>query len=208
MAKVKLNFRKLSVVEKIARGRQIVEAMTGNSAFPTPTPTLVAVTAALDALEQANADALEARALSKQRTATLEDKEAEVIEEVMRLASYVDSASGGKEEVILSAAMDVRTPSLASNLPPPTPNNLTPTVGDHEGEIDLSWNASQNAQSYIVQMSQNPPTENSWVQVAIVTASKATIKNLTSGAKHWFRVAAVGAGGQSGWSNPATKMAL
>jgi hypothetical protein len=207
MGKVKLNFRRLSVAEKIARGRQIVAAMTGNSSFPTPTPTLAEVTAALDALEQANADALEARALSKQRTAKLEEREEVVIDEVMRLVGYVDSASGGKEEVILSAAMDVRAPSLASKLPPATPINLTPTVGDYEGKIDLLWNASQNAKSYIVQMSLNPPTETSWVLVAIVTTSKTTVENLTSGTKYWFRVAAVGAGGQSGWSDPATKMA-
>ncbi|HEX8162016.1 MAG TPA: fibronectin type III domain-containing protein [Pyrinomonadaceae bacterium] len=37
--------------------------------------------------------------------------------------------------------------------------------------------------------------------------SQATIEGLTSGKKYWFRVAAVGPNGQSGWSNPATKLA-
>ena len=165
------------------------------------------MTTAVDALEQANADALEARALSKQRTAVLEEKEDAADALVSRLASFVDSASGGKEDIILSAGMDVRTPGLISNVPPDTPTNLTATMGDSDGEIDLSWNAMPNAQSYIVQMSPNPPTDTSWTQAAVVAISRHTINNLTSGTKYWFRVAAVGAGGQSGWSDPATKMA-
>lgn len=207
MAKIKLNFRKLSVSEKIARARQIVDAMTDNPAFPTPTPALAQVTAAITAVEQANAQALEARALSKQRTAALEDVESDLIDEVTRLASYVESASGGRDDVILSAAMDVRAQGTIPSTPPTAPVNLTATTGDQDGEVDLSWNAAQGAQSYIVQVSPNPPTDTSWTQAAVVTASKCTVENLTSGSKYWFRVRAVGAGGQGGWSDPTTKMA-
>ncbi|HEX8653509.1 MAG TPA: fibronectin type III domain-containing protein [Pyrinomonadaceae bacterium] len=208
MAQVKLNFRKLSVTEKIARARQIVEAMTTMSAtFPNPVPPLSDITASIDTLEQANADALEARALSKQRTAILEEKVDTLDDAMTRLASFVNAASGGKENIILSAGMDVRTPATSSNFVPDTPNTITPTMGDHEGEIDLVWNAKQSAQSYIVQSSPNPPKDDSWTQVAVVTASKHTVTGLTSGSKYWFRVAAVGSGGQSAWSNPAVKMA-
>lgn len=208
MAQVKLNFRKLSVTEKIARAQQIVKAMTDNSAnFPNPIPPLADITASIDAVEQANADAMEARALSKQRTAILEEKMDVLDDGMTRLASFVNAASGGKEDVILSAGMDVRTPALTSNFVPGTPNTINPTMGDHEGEIDVSWNAKQGAQSYILQMSLNPPTDDSWTQVAVVTASKYTVTGLTSGTKYWFRVCAVGSGGQSGWSDPAVKMA-
>jgi Fibronectin type III domain len=208
MAQVKLNFRKLSVTEKIARARQIVKAMTDNSAsFSNPIPPLADITASIDAVEQANADTLKARALSKQRTAILEEKVDVLDDGMIRLASFVNAASGGKEEVILSAGMDVRTAAVPSNFVPDAPNTITPTMGDHEGEIDLAWNAKQGAQSYIVQSSPNPPKDDSWTQVAVVTASKCTITGLTSGTKYWFRVAAVGSGGQSGWSDPAVKMA-
>lgn len=207
MAKIKLNFRRLPVLEKIVRARQIVNAMTANPAFPTPTPALAVVTAAIDAVEQANAKALAARALSKERTTALEVRESELIAEVTRLAGYVESASGGDERIILSAAMNPRAPATAANAPPSAPVGLTATIGDQDGEIDLSWNATQGAQSYIVQFSPNPPTDTSWTQATVVTASKCTVGNLTSGSKYWFRVSAVGAGGQSGWSDPRTKMA-
>ncbi|HEV7473405.1 MAG TPA: fibronectin type III domain-containing protein [Pyrinomonadaceae bacterium] len=39
------------------------------------------------------------------------------------------------------------------------------------------------------------------------TKSSFTVTGLTPGTRYWFRVAAVGAGGQSGWSDPASKIA-
>jgi hypothetical protein len=208
MANVKLNFRRLPITEKIARARQIVQQMTDNAAnFPNPVPPLVDVTAAIDAADQARKDAEEARTLAKQRTAVLEEAEDALIKAMSRLASYVDSASAGKEDVILSSGMDTRAPRSAANLIPGTPPTITLTMGDHEGEIDASWDAVEGARSYILQMSPNEPKDDTWTQVAVVTVSKYTVKNLTSGTKYWFRVAAVGSGGQSAWSDPAVRMA-
>jgi hypothetical protein len=208
MAKVKLNFSALSIVEKIARARLIVQNMTANAAsFPNPTPTLAEMTAAIDAAEQAYNAALTARNISKQRTAELATQEDALDEMAARMAGFVESASGGKEEIILSAGMDVRAPNVPTGQPPAPPTSLSATTGDKEGEVDLSWNASANAKSYIVQSSPNPPTETSWTQLAVVTTSKTTIGKLASGTKSWFRVAAVGAGGQSAWSDPAMAFA-
>src|SRR6476646_5291174 len=53
MARIRLNLRNLSVTEKIAKGRQIVGAITNNTSFPNPIPALTDVTAAVDDLEKA-----------------------------------------------------------------------------------------------------------------------------------------------------------
>jgi hypothetical protein len=207
MAKVKLNFNKFVMTEKIARARLIVEKMTANAAsFPNPIPALADVTAAINAAEKAYGEALDARALSKERTAQLSKQEDVLNDLVSRMVSFVDTASGGKEDIILSAGMDVRAPSIPSGALPAIPS-LFATMGDHEGEIDVSWNFDSLAQSYVLQISPNPPTDSSWTQVTVITVSSYTVKGLTSGVKYWFRVAAVGAGGQSGWSDPAVKMA-
>src|SRR5690348_7462840 len=55
MARVRLNLRNLSVTDKIAKGRQIVTAMTNNATFPTPNPPLAEVTGTIEDLEKANA---------------------------------------------------------------------------------------------------------------------------------------------------------
>jgi|SRR5205085_2296489 len=207
MSKAKLNFRNLSVPDKITRARQIISAMTGNKSFPNPTPPLEDLTKLVDETETLYADALAKRAASKQATTLIEEKVDELGEQMSFLVNYVNSASGGKESVVESAGLDVAGKSTNAPQTPAPPTTLTPTMGDQEGEIDLSWNASPGAKSYIVELTQTPADEATWKQQAVVTASKCTVGKLTSGTKYWFRVRAVGAAGHSAWSDPASKMA-
>jgi hypothetical protein len=87
------------------------------------------------------------------------------------------------------------------------PEALSTTAGDREGEISLTWKKVENSRSYIIQISPDPPTADSWGHAETVTLASKTIQNLTSGKKYWFRVAAIGSLGQSGWSEPATRVA-
>lgn len=206
MAKIKLNFGNLSIPEKITRARQMVTALTGNADFASPQPPLAEVTTAIDDLETAYSDALAARQEAKEKTSAQNQKEEDFDRALSRLASYVDSASGGDETKIKSVGMDVRaTASSTEDLN--TPASLAATAGDHEGEIDLQWDKVARARSYVVEISTDPPTNSSWQHSSVSTKSRATIEGLTSGTKYWFRVAAVGSNGQSGWSDPATKIA-
>jgi hypothetical protein len=61
MPKVKLNLHGLSALEKVAKTRQLVTAMTGNTSLTTPHPTLVQMNTGDDDLETAFADAQTAR---------------------------------------------------------------------------------------------------------------------------------------------------
>jgi hypothetical protein len=206
MPRIKLNFRNLTVTEKIARSCQIVAALTGNSQFPTPHPPLAELTASIDQLETANNAAQAARQETKTCTAALNIKEAEHDQNMMKLASYVDAVAGDNAALVLSIGMEMRdSPNFAQDVPN-MPTNLTATDGDFPGEADLSWDRVQGARSYVVQCSPDPPTDASWTHSKIATRSKITVENLPSGTRHWFRVAAVGTRGQSAWSNPVMKM--
>ena len=90
---------------------------------------------------------------------------------------------------------------------PDAPTGLDVTMGDHDGELDLSWDPVSNAKSYLIQRSVDPNNAASWAHAGTSTKSSTTIDGLTSGTRYWFRVCAVGALGQSGWSDPATKIA-
>jgi hypothetical protein len=94
----------------------------------------------------------------------------------------------------------------ASSEVPSAPHGLGATDGDHDGEIDLSWDRVEGAKSYVNEKSPDPPTLTSWTHAGVSRKSKMTISGLTSGTRNWFRVAAVGPSGQSGWSDPATKI--
>jgi len=123
---------------------------------------------------------------------------------VTRVGLYVENTSEGDEAKIESAGMDVKAAGGSSG-PPDVPHALSAIAGDMEGEIDLQWEPVTKAKSYIIQQSNDPP--GTWSQAGVITKSKYSVLNLTSGDKYWFRVAAVGTAGQSGWSDPATRIA-
>jgi hypothetical protein len=209
MPKIKLNLRNLSVPEKISRARQIVTSLTGNADFTTPHPTLAQVSASIDALETAYNEAQAARQEAKARTSAQNQKEEDTDRILSQLASYIESVSGGDETKIRGAGLDVRggatSPSVV--LSSTAPAALEATAGDYDGQINLRWNRVEKAKSYVIEKSSDPLTNVSWSQAAVVTKAQASITGLTSGSKYWFRVAAVTTGGQSAWSDPATKIA-
>jgi len=205
--KVKLNISRLSITDKIAKCRQFVSAMTGNPNFPTPNPPLATITAGLNELETAANGALSARQEAKARTSLQNDKD-DVVDGLMaQLAAYVESVAGGDESIIRSAGMDTKIPGTAPTDIPPAPANLNATAGDRDGEIDLSWEPVFGAKSYVIEQSNDPPTDTSWGHRSVSTRSSQTIDDLKSGSRYWFRVGAVNAVGQSGWSDPAMNIA-
>lgn len=206
MSRIKLNLRNLSIPDKVQRGRQIISAMTNNANFSNPHPPLTEITAALATLEQNYALMQAAKADVKAKVTTLDDAEGKVDQTLAQLAAYVESIAGTDEKIITSAGLATASSRSAPTFLSP-PQGLSATVGDHEGVIDLSWKKVPKAKSYTIQMSADPPTPESWTHAAIATASTRTIENLASGKRFWFRVAAIGAMGQSGWSEPATKIA-
>jgi hypothetical protein len=208
LSKIKLNLKGLSIPEKVARARQIVTALTGNADFASPQPALADVTASINALETAYNEAQVARQEAKAKTSAQGQKEEEVGHILSQLASYIDSASGGDETKIKNAGLDVRSTSGASVSGGSTaPAALEATASDYDGQIDLRWERVEKAKSYLIERSPDPPTGTSWSPAAVVTKARASVSGLTSGTKYWFRVAAVNTGGQSAWSDPATKIA-
>lgn len=208
MGKIKLNLRNLPVQEKIAKARTIITSITGNPNFPTPTPTLAAATSATNGLETSAATVQTTKAKLKTDFSDQNEKE-DFLDKIMtQLAAYVESVAGDDETMIHSAGMDTKSSAKGPSTSQPTlPAALTATAGDHDGEIDLSWDTVPKAKSYVVEKSADPPTETSWQHAGVSPKSRFTVTGITSGTRCWFRVAAVSTGGQSGWSDPAMKIA-
>jgi len=205
MAQIKLNFSRLSIPEKIARARQIVTAMTGNARFTTPQPPLASITTAANELEEAASDVQAARHEAKTKTTIQNSKEDALDKLISQEGGYVTAVSGGDEAIIQSAGMDVRAAPGASGVPA-QPQALSATAGDHDGQMDSSWDPVVSATSYVLETSPDPPNGTSWNHLGVSTKSSFTVTNLVSGSRAWFRVSAVNASGKSGWSDPATKI--
>ncbi len=206
MPRIRLNLRSLTIAAKISKTRQFVTALTDNKNFPNPTPPLNELTATADALEQAAAQVQTARTEVTTRTTTQDNAEARLDQVLNQLAGYVESIAGPDDTLITSVGMELKSSPSAPTLPA-VPQALTATAGEHDGEILLAWKPVANARSYVVESSTDPATTTSWEHVGIATSASKMISNLKSGTRFWFRVAAVGAGGQSGWSEQATKTA-
>ena len=206
MARIRLNLRNLTIPAKIAKTRQIATAMTDNKNFPNPTPPLTEVTAAADGLEQSAAQVQSARAEVSTRTVNQDNAEAKLDQVLTQLAGYVESVAGKDDTLITSVGMETKAAPSAPTLPS-VPQALTAATGDHDGELFLSWKPVPNARSYVIESSTDPATVTSWEHAGIAASATKTIGDLKSGTRFWFRVAAVAAGGQSGWSEHATKVA-
>lgn len=205
MARIRLNLKKLSITDKIAKGQQIVTAMTNNTSFPNPNPPLPDMTSALEGLAQAFAAVQSARSDVTTKVASQDNAESKVDQMLTQLASYVESVAGKDDTLITSIGIETKASRSAPTLPS-IPQALTANAGEHDGEINLAWKAVPNARSYAIEATQDPATASSWIHIGIATSASRVIQNLTSGKRYWFRVAAVGAVGQSGWSEHATKV--
>jgi hypothetical protein len=64
-----------------------------------------------------------------------------------------------------------------------------------------------HAQPKVFETATENPVTGPWVFVGVSPRASFHVKNLRSGTKYWFRVRAVGAGGESTNSDPAVKMA-
>jgi hypothetical protein len=205
-AKVKLNLRKLTVEEKIVFAKQIVTSMTGNANFTTPVPALAGVTTTIAAAETANADLENARKIALTKASTLDDKLSDLDIILNQLCAYVENTAKGDETKIKSAGMSIRSSNAPIGIPAAPGNFLAAAIT--EAEMELTWDVVNGAKSYIVQFTTDVSASSNWTLATACTKSKATVKNLESGKKYWFRVAALGSAGQGPWSDPATKYSI
>ncbi len=206
MAKVKLNLSKLSIEDKITLGNNIKTSMTGNANFTTPNPTLAAYGTLITNLTNANAAYV--AGVSSTKTLLLARNAAETAFDAGTTleAAYAENASGGDPVKLQSGGFNLKSASSPVGMPDQVAN-LSATAGDADGEIDLQWDPVTGAKSYNVLASPDPITSTSWVNKPSVTKSKTAVTGLTSGARLWFKVAAVGAAGVGAFSDPATKIA-
>ena len=164
MARIRLNLKGLSVTDKIAKGRQIVTAMTNNASFPNPNPPLTEVTSSLDELTQAFALVQSAKSEVTTRVVTQDNAVEKVDQALTKLAAYVESIAGKDDTLITSAGMETKASRSAPTLPS-APQSLSAIPGEHEGEMNLFWKAVANARSYTIEASQDPATAGGWTSV-------------------------------------------
>ena len=200
MSLIKLGLSTMPIPDKIQFARRIAQAMQGNTGFPTPTPTLPALTEGAHELEDAYNDAQAARQTAKMKTSIQDDRAAELDSVLTLLAFYVENASDGDKAKIESAGFSVRNPPAPiGTLPAPVDVQVAPS--EHSGTADVAWKPVRGARAYTIERAADAP-ELDWGMIGTSTKKEASLNSMVSGRKYWFRVAAIGAAGQSAYSDP------
>ena len=201
-ARVALSFAKKVDTSLIAFVRNVIALMTGNTQYPAPTPTLAALTTAVNAFETAVHDALDG---GKIAIATRNAARVELLALMRQLAAYVQGGCNADLLALLTSGFEaVRAPSPVGVLP--APQNPRLSLTDKSGELMLKFDRVKNAVNYSVQTA--PAATGPWEDEGLSTTVRVVIGGLTPGETLWARACANGSAGASEWGTPTTAMAI
>lgn len=184
------------VAQAIQQARLIIQSMTGNANFPTPTPTLASVSTHIDALENAQLAALtRAQGTVEARNAAL----ALVAEDLRDLTFYVqtiaDANPANSEAIIESAGLAVK------RISPRTPVEFEAKNSTISGTVLLKAKSGGVRSSHDWQVSING---NQWTALPSTIQAKTTADGFTPGSRQYFRHRLVTKDGPQAWSQTIT----
>ena len=150
MEQIVLKLNTTPVVQKIDFTRKVVTLITAKPDFLTPDPPLADLTTAADETYAANLESLAAKAISKQKTAILHDKEDALDDVLRKMANHVENKSDGDVAKINGAGFQVKADATpVGELP--APEDFSVTYGDEAGQLDTQWDGVYGASIYAVQ---------------------------------------------------------
>ncbi|HTD29721.1 MAG TPA: hypothetical protein VK660_10060 [Xanthomonadaceae bacterium] len=202
-AKVAVNFINTSNdTDLIVAASRIVNAMTGNTRYPTPVPTLAAVTTARDALLAVVNTAV----TSKLTLATRRQLRPPLVTLLRQLAQYVQTTSNGDPVVLIGSGFPIHRPrQLVGVLPAPANLRLSP--GLVSGQLRARCKLVAQAASYQWRIATTKdPT--AWLPADPTVAANASLRDLSPGTQYVVQVRAIGTKGPSDWSNAATQISM
>lgn len=201
-ARVALSFARKLDTDLIAFTRNVITLTSGNAQYPSPNPTLAALTAAVDDFEAKVHDALDG---GKIAIASRNASRVELLSLLRQLASYVQGNCAADLLMLLTSGFEaVRAPSKAGILP--APKNPSLSLTDRSGELMFKFDAVSNSRNYSIQTATS--AAGPWADFDLSTTSRVVIDGLTPGEIYWARTCANGSAGASEWSAPTSAMAI
>lgn len=181
------------VADLISYATRVVTTMTGNPTFPTPTPALAAVTAAIGALQAAETAAL---TRTKGAATVRNEKRAALVLLLKQLGAYIQTVADATPEngpsIIQSAGVAVRkTPTRAARV-------FNAVQGTVSGSAKITAVVAAHRASYEWEYSTDGGK--TWVPVAGTLKSSTTVTGLPVGTTAQFRYRAITKAGEGDWS--------
>lgn len=198
-----LGLSRLRDTELDEYAQEKVDKLTGNANYPPAGafPELSEVQFALDvyriALAKAD-DGTKADVENKNvKRALLEDA-------LAVLALRCSQIAAGNLVVFLTSGFEARSQGDSVGVLP-APANFKLAEGTAAGTLKASWKKLLGARTYVLQLTQTPNNENSWLTIApdkggLVTKARTVILDLLHGKRYWLRVAGINGAGVGAYS--------
>ena len=181
----------------ITQAQNIVQAMTNNPSFPSPTPALATVTQATHDLTTAETATL---SHTKGAATTRNEKRVVLVKMLEQLKAHVQSVADANVEnaasMIQSAGMAVKKPAARA------PRVFAAKAGTVSGSVTLVARAAARRASYEWQYSTD--AGKTWLAAPNTLQAKTTVSGLTPGATVEFRYRPVTKKGEGDWSQPSS----
>lgn len=209
MAKVKLELDGKNGQEVVNASSTHIAAMAtpeGLALFPTPDPSVVdylvphnALAVGVNLVTSLEGQLTAARAAVPGLIATLKTA-------MEARAVYVETTTNGDPSKIPVSGFAVASTTAQPIGPLPRPEGVKATMAAMPGVIRVSCDPIKGTQSYLIECREHVDGT-PWQQAKVSTKSRNDITGLVSGKSYAFRIAAVGAAGQSPWSDESVCMA-
>lgn len=193
MKKINLGFSRYADAVLLVVAQTILAALTGNLYFPTPTPTLAVLQAAVDDYAAALSAAKDR---GKNNVAAKNTRRKELIALLQQLGRYCMLTAGTNIDALISSGFELS--KTRQPMPPIEAPSITKMDnGVNSGDLLIAVDRPKGAKGYIFEYTLDAITDSSvWTSIT-TTTSKATIAGLEPGKKYWFRVTIIGAKGQA-----------
>jgi hypothetical protein len=185
-----------------AAAGNIIIALTGNTAFPNPSPTLAAVTAARDAFV---AKMTLAAGGGRLVTSQLADARVVLISLLRELALNLQQSSGGDRRTLVSTGYPLRKTAVSVG-PLLAPAGMRLERGGVTGELIARCRATGNARAYQWRYATaQAPT--AWVETGTTTQARSLLEGLVPGTQYFAQARLVGPKGASDWCDSVAMFA-
>ena len=180
--------------------KRVIEKMDNNPVFPDPPAALEALKKVLPEYEAA---LVKAMGRDKEWGAIKNDKKAIVLNLLADLSWYVMATCKGDKVLLLSSGFDI-TGEVRSPLTPAI-EKLEVDIGP-PGEATTRIRNVTAAIAYVHEYATEPPgLHTAWTSKGSSQGSY-TFTGLTTDKRYWFRVVAIGRGGQTAYSPVVTRV--
>lgn len=199
MKQHKLNFSNRTIPQQLAICRRVAEGV----AKLTPEQRAVFaehdVGARTDEAEESVAEAEQLKVALKAALIRRNQKVQLARSAATFAASGISLVTGGEPVAMLAAGLDLVRAKQPAGLPG-VPEHFRGQMTEFEGRVKLRWQRPVRRCSFAIEATTDPSARTGWKHQLNCFKQKCEVRELVSGQKYWFRVAASNAHGQGPWS--------